>query len=189
MRVRGHQVLILTCAAALLGATAACGGAGTDTKRPGTAGTAPSHARFDAELSLPDGRRVGMYYAAGRGLVEQHRGPGSAAWSKPHLLHRTTSDACQSLRLKAFGTTVAAIANWGVYCADGEPPTESLAAVGTGNLSTWDTHVTPDFDGWETVKASEKTGELSFTNGSVESVTRLRWRRTEGFSDVEEIPR
>ncbi len=113
MRVRGHQVLILTCAAALLGATAACGGAGTATKRPGTARTAPSHARFDAEISLPDGRRVGMYYATGRGLVEQHRGTGSAAWSTPHLLHRTTSDPCQSLRLKAFGTTVAAIANWG----------------------------------------------------------------------------
>ncbi|MET7852000.1 hypothetical protein ABZT48_28000 [Streptomyces avermitilis] len=189
MRVRGRQVLILTCAAALLGATAACGGAGTDAKRPGTAGTAPSHARFDAEISLPDGRRVGMYYAAGRGLVEQHRGTGSATWSKPHLLHRTTSDPCQSLRLKAFGTTVAAIANWGVYCADGEPPTESLAAVGTGNLSEWDTKVTPDFDGWEAVRASEEKGELSFTNGSVESVTRLRWHRTEGFSDVEEIPR
>ncbi|WP_328540269.1 hypothetical protein [Streptomyces sp. NBC_00344] len=176
--------------ALLLGTLMGCGrldAGGAPDSRP--APTPHPHGRFDAEIALDNGGRAGMYYAAGRGLMEQHLDAGATRWSSPHLVHRTGADPCLSVTLKRFRGVVAAIANWGPYCADGEPPTESIAAVGSMGLSKWDTEVTKDFDGWEKVTASDGQRELTFTNASTESVTRLRWNRAVGFSDVEEIPR
>ncbi|QQM45938.1 hypothetical protein [Streptomyces liliifuscus] len=199
-RVHGVRLLALTGVTALLGAVVACGSteAGAGDASPGsdtaqaspTSRPSPSHARFVEEIEWADGRRVGMYYAAKRGLMEQHQDTAGEAWSKPHLVYATESDPCQSITLKAFdGGTVAAIANWGPYCSDGEPPMESIAAVGTDNLSKWDTKLTKEFDGWEKVEASGDSEQLTFGRNSTEWLTRLRWSRTDGFGDVEETRR
>ncbi|MEV0226748.1 hypothetical protein [Streptomyces sp. NPDC050704] len=194
-RVRGGRLLARAGVAVLLGvATVACGqtdaGAGeADAPRSAGPSPSPSHGRFEEEIELADGRRVGMYYAAGRGLMEQHQNSKNGAWSKPHLVYGTKSNACQSLTLKAFGGTVAAIADWGYYCADGEPPTESVAAVGTRDLSTWDAKLTKNFDGWEKVATVGDTEHLRFTRSSTEWLTRLAWSRADGFAAVENIRR
>lgn len=171
-----------------LGAVVACG----PSERVGEGGAtsaSPGPDRFDEEVELADGRRLGVSYAAGRGLLEQHQDARTRAWSKPRLVYRTASEPCQGITLKAFDGTVAVIANWGRYCSDGEPPTESIAAVGTDDLSRWDTRLTKDFDGWTKVVASRGSRHLRFTRVSTEWLARLRWSRTEGFAEVEEIRR
>ncbi|MFI5795840.1 hypothetical protein [Streptomyces sp. NPDC051677] len=200
MRMRGDRRWALAGTALMVGVVVACGGPADsdgdgdgdgDRSRAATPATpaTPSTPRFDAEITLSDGRRVGMAYVAGRGLVERHRDTGAGAWSAPRVVYATATDRCQSLTLKAFDGTVAVIADWGVYCYDGEPPTESIAAVGTGDLSRWDTELTEDFDGWTKVVAADDARQLVFSEASTESLTRLRWSRTEGFAEVEEIPR
>lgn len=194
MRVRRRSTLV-GAVLVLEVVVAACGQPGYGGEGAGSAGSSPTaepspaHAPFDAEVELADGRRVGLSYAAGRGLLEQHRQAGAGAWSKPHLVYGTASDPCQSVTAKAFDDTVAVIANWGPYCADGEPPMESLAAVGTGDLSRWDTDLTKSFDGWEKVAAVDGPTRLEFTRVSTQWLNRLRWSRTEGFAEVEQVPR
>ncbi|WP_106981104.1 hypothetical protein [Streptomyces fulvoviolaceus] len=182
--MRGARWLALAGAVIVV----ACGrpGAGGDDS---ATGASPTHARFDEEIKLADGRRVGVSYAAGRGVLEQHQDAEGGAWSKPRIVYATQSNACQSLGLKAFGDTVAVIANWGYYCADGDPPDESIAAVGTAGLTHWDTKVTKDFDGWEKATADGDARRLTFTNSSTEWLTRLRWYEGEGFGEVENIRR
>ncbi|MFJ1811473.1 MULTISPECIES: hypothetical protein [unclassified Streptomyces] len=138
---------------------------------------------------MPDGRRVGMAYVEGRGLVERHRDAHTGGWSAPRVVYATATDRCQSLTLKAFDGTVAVIADWGSYCYDGEPPMESIAAVATADLARWDTKLTWSFDGWTKVTAVGDSGNLLFTRDSTEWLTRLGWSRTDGFAQVEEIPR
>jgi hypothetical protein len=133
---------------------------------------------YDAEVRLHDGRRVAMHYRRGTGLVEQHYSPRAKAWSRPVTIHRTEVDACQGIELRAKGGTVAAIADFGDYCYDGEPPTQSIAAVGTGALTTWDTHVTRNFDGWDRVSVSDDGQQATFRRD-----TTLRWSRTDGFDE------
>jgi hypothetical protein len=174
-------------AVVLLGFAVACGKPDS-----GSAGvkTAPrAHARFEEEVTLGDGSRVGLSYARGRGLVEQHRRPRARVWSAPYLVHRTTSDPCGSMVVTPFGTTVAVIANWGPYCADGEPPAESVAAVGTDGPSRWDIKVTGDFDGWEKVSVVRGSRDLRFERVSSEWATLVRWDRDEGFAEVDETRR
>ncbi|MGP3922658.1 hypothetical protein [Streptomyces sp. 8N616] len=171
--------------------TAACGEIGAEAGE--THASDYSHRlpeSADTEVvELDDSRRVGMYYDAGRGLVEQHYSPKAKGWSKPQVIYKTKTDPCPGISLTAFGGTVAAIANFGLYCADGEPPTESIAAVGVKSLAKWDTNMTKNFDGWDGGRVAGDAKRLSFTNASIERVTRLRWSQAEGFSDVEEIPR
>ncbi|PSM42727.1 hypothetical protein C6Y14_16275 [Streptomyces dioscori] len=178
-------------AVALLTCTAACGGTETGSGSPTPSGprSSASHARFVEDIPWADGGRVGMYYAAGRGLMEQHQDTAGGPWSKPRLVYATEGDACRSITLKAFRDTVTAIANWGVYCADGEPPTESVAAVGTRDLATWDTRATEDFDGWEKATPVAGTEDLLFTRTSTEWLTRLRWSPAGGFGEVRNIRR
>lgn len=198
--MRGGRRSALTGAVLLLEVVvAACGRPGAGAEKTDATGTSPkpaptpasasASARFDEETELADGRHVGVSYAPGRGLLERHQDAETGAWSEPHVVYRTTSDPCQSLTLKAFDGTVAVIANWGYYCADGEPPTETIAAVGTGNLSRWDTKLTRNFDGWSKVTAVDDSRQLRFTSGSLEWLTRLRWSRAEGFAEVEDIRR
>ncbi|MFD6290331.1 hypothetical protein [Streptomyces sp. NPDC060205] len=196
-RVRGPRRSARAAAAAavaLLTATAACGsteqGAGGEgTGDTGSGSPAPSHARFVEDVPWGDGGRLGMYYTAGRGLMEQHQDTAGGPWSRPRLVYATEGDACRSITLKVFRDTVAAMANWGVYCADGEPPTESVAAVGTRSLATWDTRATEDFDGWEKAAPVAGTEDLLFTRSSTEWLTRLRWSPTGGFGEVQDIRR
>ncbi|MEV0391370.1 hypothetical protein [Nonomuraea sp. NPDC050643] len=133
---------------------------------------------YNAEVTLDDGRRVAMHYRRGKGLFEQHYGP-EIGWSEPRLVYGTKTEACQGVELRAFGATVAAIADFGLYCSDGEPPMESIAAVGVGDLSTWAHHLTRSFDGWQRVSAGDGGEVVTFRNGS----TKLRWSRAGGFSE------
>lgn len=68
------------------------------------------------------------------------------------------------------------IADFGSYCYDGEPPTESIAAVGTGSLAEWSVNVTKDFDGWERATVSDDGQQVVFDRD-----TTLRWSRADGF--------
>lgn len=136
---------------------------------------------YDAVVKLDDGRRVAMHYRRGKGLVEQHYSPQARAWSKPALIYRTKTDACQGIGLRARGETVAAIADFGTYCYDGEPPTESIAAVGTDGLTKWDTNITKDFDGWERAAISKDGQQVTF-----ERDVTLHWNRDEGFDEAQE---
>lgn len=195
MRMSGPRLRAWAGAVLATGLVAACGGPeGGGGRAPSTATGArvsprPAPApRFDAEVGLSDGRRVGVAYLAGRGLAERHR-EASGEWSAPHMVYTTRTDRCHSATLEAFADTVAVIADWGDYCYDGEPPTESLAAVGTNDLTRWDTRLTEDFDGWTKVAATGDPRGLVFTRGSTESSTRLRWSRADGFAEVAEIPR
>ena len=134
---------------------------------------------FNATVELDDGRRVAMHYRRGKGLFAQHSGPRAVGWTKPRLIYGTKTEACQGIHLRAFGGTVTAVADFGVYCSDGEPPMESVAAVGVGGLRTWDHHLTRSFDGWERVSASDGGKEVTFRRGSAT----LRWSRSGGFSN------
>jgi hypothetical protein len=128
-------------------------------------------------VELDDGRRVAMHYRRGSGLYEQHSDPQGNGWTRPHLIYGTKTEACQGVHLKAFGETVTAVADFGVYCSDGEPPMESIAAVAAGDLRTWDHHLTRSFDGWERVSAGDGGKEITFRRGS----STLRWSRSGGF--------
>ncbi|MGH3467297.1 MAG: hypothetical protein ACRDQF_06155, partial [Thermocrispum sp.] len=139
---------------------------------------------YNAEVSLGDGRRVVMYYARRKGLVEQHYSPEAGMWSRPTVLYSTKTDPCQGIDLTADSGTVTAIADFGVYCYDGEPPEESLAAVATGDLSTWDFHVTRGFDGWERSSIGLSGGHVEFARGGATSLT---WLRYAGFVFAEGI--
>ncbi|MFD3502442.1 hypothetical protein ACFWWT_13740 [Streptomyces sp. NPDC058676] len=189
MRMRGGRLLVLAGLVLALPVAVACGpsrgGGGESDSRP----PSPTPPRFDEEVVLADGRHVGLSYAPGRGLLEQHRAAGTGTWSEPHVVYETSSDPCRSMTVEAFDGTVAVIADWGHYCADGEPPTESVAAVGTTDLARWDTELSRNFDGWEKVTAVDGSRRLRFTRASTEWLTRLTWNRTDGFAEVEEIPR
>lgn len=131
---------------------------------------------YNAVVKLDDGRRVAMHYLRGKGLVEQHYSPRAKAWTEPKVVYRTKTDACQGIELRTKNGTVAAIADFGSYCYDGEPPTESIAAVGTGSLTEWSINVTKNFDGWERASVSDDGQQVVFGRG-----TTLRWSRAEGF--------
>ncbi|MFC4014029.1 hypothetical protein ACFOY2_42860 [Nonomuraea purpurea] len=122
---------------------------------------------------------TGILASSGRGARQvQHSGPEGDRWTRPRLVYGTKTEACQGILLRAFGATVTAVADFGLYCSDGEPPTESVAAVGVGSLGTWDHHLTRNFDGWERVSAGDGGAEITFRRGS----STLRWSRTGGFS-------
>jgi hypothetical protein len=133
---------------------------------------------YNAMVGLDDGRRVAMHYQRGKGLYEQHSSPQADGWTMPHLIYGTETEACQGIHLRAFGETVTAIADFGLYCSDGEPPMESIAAVGVGDLRKWDRHLTRSFDGWERVSAGAGGKEVTFRRGS----STLRWSESGGFS-------
>lgn len=141
-------------------------------------------------LGLSDGRRVALYYDHGTGLVEQRYSPQAGAWSRPRTLHATKTEPCPDITLKRFGGTVAAVADFARFCSEGEPPTESIAAVGTGDLDTWNVHLTERYDGWQKVTAADDGAKVTFayTYSSPPGTTRLVWREGQGFSELLETP-
>ncbi|MEU5953120.1 hypothetical protein [Streptomyces sp. NPDC047525] len=132
---------------------------------------------FNAQVKLTDGRRVAMHYMKGKGLLVQDYSPKAKGWSKSALVYKTKTDACQGITLKAKDGTVAAFGDFGVYCADGEPPTESVAAVATGPLTKWDKHLTKDFDGWEKIAVAAGGKKVTFSRGG----DTLLWTKAGGF--------
>lgn len=132
---------------------------------------------FNAQVKLADGRRVAMHYMKGKGLLVQDYSPKAKGWSKSAVVYKTKTDACQGITLKAKDGTVAAFGDFGVYCADGEPPTESVAAVATGPLTKWATHLTKDFDGWEKIAVATGGKKVTFSRGG----ETLLWTKAGGF--------
>jgi hypothetical protein len=191
----GIQVLVRTAVTvSSMIAAAACGGHQDPATRAPSASASPDSSVYTAELEksdlswsgspspynavlkLDDGRRVAMHYLSGKGLVEQHYSPRAKAWTEPKVIYRTKTDACQGIELRAKNGTVAAIADFGSYCYDGEPPTESIAAVGVNSLTEWSINVTKNFDGWERASVSDDGQQVVFGRG-----TTLRWSRADGF--------
>ncbi|MGW6060204.1 hypothetical protein [Streptomyces sp. NPDC055189] len=140
---------------------------------------------FNAQVKLADGRRVAMHYMKGKGLLVQDYSPKAKGWSKSALVYKTTTDACQGITLKAKDGTVAAFGDFGVYCADGEPPTESVAAVATGPLTKWATHLTKDFDGWEKIAVATGGKKVTFSRGA----DKLNWTKAGGFRSPVSVAR
>ena len=142
-----------------------------------------------AVIKLPDGRKVEIRYIAEKGLGERHYSPGTGKWSGTKLIYKTKSDACQGIELAANDGTVAAIADFGTYCYDGEPPEESIAAVGTGEFTKWDTDRQDDFDGWDKANVSKGGEQAAFTQYTTETIETLRWSKNDGYSGPVEKPR
>lgn len=132
---------------------------------------------FNAEIDLPDGRTVSMYYAKDKGLAEQHYSPEADAWTAPQIIYTTDTDPCQGIALEEQDGTVAVIADWNTYCYDGEPPDESIAGVATGDLTEWDTDLTEGFDGWSSVALSDEGSEAVWKHHD----DRLTWTPDGGF--------
>ncbi len=132
---------------------------------------------FNAQVKLADGRRVAMHYMRGKGLFVQDYSPRARGWSKPAVIYKTRTDACQGIGLKAKDGTVAAFGDFAPWCADGEPPRESVAAVATGSLTKWDKHLTKNFDGWEKIAVAPGGKKVTFSRGG----TTLRWTKAAGF--------
>ncbi|MCI3929846.1 hypothetical protein [Streptomyces sp. AN091965] len=133
--------------------------------------------RFESQVKLADGRRVAMHYLDKKGLYVQDYSPKARGWSKPKNVYRTKTDVCQGITLKARAGTVAAIADWARYCYDGEPPMESIAAVATGRLTTWDRHLTKSFDGWIKAEITKNGKQVTFKRYA----HRLKWTKGKGF--------
>ena len=195
MHKPGNQVLVrATVAVSVMIAAAACGGHQDPATTAPSASASPDSSVYTAELEksdlswsgspspynaqvkLGDGRRVALHYLRGKGLVEQHYSPRAKAWTEPKVIYRTKTDACQGIELRTKNGTVAAIADFGSYCYDGEPPTESIAAVGTSSLTEWSVDVTKNFDGWERASVSDDGQRVVFGKD-----TTLRWSRVGGF--------
>ncbi|MGH3311624.1 MAG: hypothetical protein ACRDP3_13735 [Streptomyces sp.] len=146
------------------------------------AGTYPGE--FESTLRLSDGRRVHARLVEGKGLQERHQAAGATKWSAWQTLYKTAEDRCQGVKLAEVEGTVSLIADFGQYCYDGEPPTESLAGVGTGDLSDWDLKMTEDFDGWKDTSIADDGSRVLFIYDSDSGLFYLRWEQSEGFSEV-----
>lgn len=125
---------------------------------------------YTTRHTLNDGRKVAMWYSeGGTELMEQHYSPDADGWTAPQAIYTSDEpDPCQGIDIVDEDGIVAVIADFGGFCYDGEPPMESLAIVGTGDLTEWQVDMTPGFDGWEQVtltdgKAEWKRGDKVLT--------------------------
>ncbi|MFD5125270.1 hypothetical protein [Streptomyces sp. NPDC058385] len=138
----------------------------------------------EAVIELSDGRRVSLRYRAGTGLLERHRSAGGKPWSHSKTVYATKADPCRGIDLKANRATVTVRANFGQYCRDGEPPAESVAAVGTGGLGKWDTRIAKNRDGWDRVDIARNGKSATFSAKSSAGTTTLDWRAGKGFGEI-----
>lgn len=140
---------------------------------------------FESSLKLSDGRTVHVRLVEGTGVQERHKAAGSRKWSKWQTLYKSESDRCQGVGLAEADGTVSLIADFGRYCYDGEPPTESVAGVGTGDLTDWDIDMTEDFDGWQDTSITDEGSKVLFVYNSDAGLYTLRWNDSEGFSEID----
>ncbi|MFC4493078.1 hypothetical protein ACFPA8_02870 [Streptomyces ovatisporus] len=141
---------------------------------------------FESTLELSDGRKVHVRLVEGTGAQERHTTAGSDKWSKWQTLYKTESDRCQGVDLQEKDGTVSLIADFGRFCYDGEPPMESIAGVGTEDLTEWDIDITEGFDGWEDSSITSEGSKVLFVYNSDFGLYTLRWDQSEGFSEIDE---
>jgi hypothetical protein len=140
---------------------------------------------YESVLELGDGRKVNARLVKGTGVQERHQAAGGGEWSKWKTLYKTKTDLCQGVDLAEREGTVSLIADFGLYCSDGEPPTESVAGVGTGDLTDWDIDVTEDFDGWQDTSINDDGSRVVFLYDSDAGLYTLRWEQSEGFGKID----
>ncbi|SCK24601.1 hypothetical protein H181DRAFT_01868 [Streptomyces sp. WMMB 714] len=139
---------------------------------------------FESTLELTDGRKVHVRLVEGTGVQERHTTGESSKWSRWQTLYKTKTDRCQDVDLREEEGTVSLIADFGTFCYDGEPPTESLAGVGTGDLTDWDIDIQKGFDGWRDTTMGG-WGETVVFVAYYDGLYTLRWQKGEGFSEMQ----
>ncbi|MFE1953761.1 hypothetical protein ACFW9D_25210 [Streptomyces sp. NPDC059524] len=193
-----QRAVVWAAAVLLLGGTVA--GCGDERARPAAeepgraAPQKPDSKTLDSDddhtvLRLSDGRELSLTYAKGRGLEAKHRDAAAEAWSAPKTVYATAEDPCQGIEAKAYRGTVWVVAGFGTYCRDGEEPQDVLAAVGTGDLSTWATSVVSD-QGFEPKPRVRGAGaRVDFVDRSWIGTTTLTWKKPSGFASPTETYR
>ncbi|MEV5613335.1 hypothetical protein [Streptomyces sp. NPDC052225] len=187
-------------AVAVLMLGAAVGGCAGQTDK-GPSGSGAKHTKSDREpedkpdsrvveddddhtvLELSDGRQVSLRFTR-RGLEAQHRHTSHDAWSARQTVYETGTKPCHGIRAKAYRDTVWLAAGFGVYCRDGEEPQEVIAAVATGDLSTWTTDPTRNTVPWPKARIRDGGARVDFVDRSMLETTTLTWRKGSGFAEV-----
>ncbi|MEU6994641.1 hypothetical protein ABZ953_28780 [Streptomyces sp. NPDC046465] len=134
-------------------------------------------------LELSDGRQVSLRFTR-RGLEAQHRDASGDAWSASKTVYETSTKPCSSIRAKAYRDTVWLATGFGTYCSDGEEPEEVIAAVATGDLSSWTTKPTKSYIYWPKARISDGGTRVDFVHPSSLQTTTLTWRKGSGFAEV-----
>lgn len=134
-------------------------------------------------LELSDGRQVSLRFTR-RGLEAQHRDASDDAWSARKTVYETGTKPCGGIRAKAYRDTVWLAAGFGVYCRDGEEPQEVIAAVATGDLSSWTTDPTKNNMVWPKTRIRDGGARVDFVHRSMLMTTTLTWRKGSGFAKV-----
>ncbi|WP_309029991.1 hypothetical protein [Streptomyces alfalfae] len=132
-------------------------------------------------LELSDGRQVSLRFTR-RGLEAQHRHASDEAWSARKTVYETGAEPCQGIRAKAYRDTVWLAAGFGKYCRDGEEPQEVIAAVATGDLSSWTTDPTKNNMVWPKARIRDGGARVDFVDRSFWGTTTLTWRNGSGFA-------
>ncbi|KUL54003.1 hypothetical protein ADL30_17835 [Streptomyces sp. NRRL S-1521] len=132
-------------------------------------------------LELSDGRQVSLRFTR-RGLEAQHRHASDEAWSARKTVYETGAEPCQGIRAKAYRDTVWLAAGFGTYCRDGEEPQEVIAAVATGDLSSWTTDPTKNNMVWPKARIRDGGVRVDFVDRSFWGTTTLTWRKGSGFA-------
>ncbi|MET8178444.1 hypothetical protein [Streptomyces sp. NPDC005336] len=192
MRIRKPHTAVLTGVVAAVGLLAVgCGSledwkadSSGDRHKTAKRGIARPEGDYRSTLTLSDGRKVAVRLVRGTGVQERHQDAGSTTWSAWRTLYKTDADLCQGVDLAEVNRTVSLIADFGPYCSDGEPPTESVAGVGTGELTDWGIDITKDFDGWENASINDDGSEVEFLYDSDAGPYSLRWEQGEGFGKI-----
>jgi hypothetical protein len=144
---------------------------------------------YKATTELPDGRKVEIRYVTKKGLGERHFDPKTKKWSETKLIYKTKTHPCQGIELTDADGTVAATAAFGLFCYDGEPPEYSVAAVGTGELTEWDTYRQGHSEYWSKVQIAGAGADVFFVRNDERTVETLRWSKKDGYSKLTEKPR
>ncbi|MET7639823.1 hypothetical protein [Streptomyces sp. NPDC005438] len=185
--MRDREKRALATAGSLLLLTplvAACGDEGATPPRTPTGADQRARGEGGASLTLPDGTRVEVRCAdrSGRRVLSERHRPSGGDWSRPRKLHASDQEACQEVELASSQGTVAVNADFGPPTGVGQPPEETLAAVGAEGLDEWRTRLVKDSDGWDRVNVSDGGGTAAFLAYTEKTVTTLWWTRDDGFT-------